>query len=815
MQKPPGMFRRVFALLCGALLSIHCSRAPDAPKIAPEMLDALQWFSELGFPSVKGMRPVKVWTGGWFQRENKKEEPCIELGFLAKEDGERFTAINTDLIRREFVQQGAPLPEYARVFFEGKTWDEIAGYFLNPGKNDWGGRWSQGPWPLPREKMFILGWCCWQNGRDDLAAKFLAKAKATPGYEKPDSNTHRSFREIIAPPIAYFRFQLVLRDFGNPSITRTQLVANLHSFVTHFPNAEDAGRTKQLITGLQELIAEEKDYPPQDKRELSKLPPEERAKVLVARLRDYFLPTRKDENDPYDELAKLGEAAVPALIEALDDHRPTRWVSFIVQGSWMGGPVPGTLRSIGDVAQTLLSCAFPQPLTNQSYRGPLVYSPSPPQPSRFKLEAQRAWAEYQSKGGLQYMLDAIAKGGEEAKTQVNQLMRKFPDKAGPTIVRYYEALSHPTDRQNLIYGATAVHDPAWMALMKQETATGQTTGIKAAAAFCLRKLGDDSGTAAMLKEWKDLLAAATKTKDSKAYGGSRELIDFLASSVDEDVITQLTKDMNLRSEQTRSTIIASLADAYGYNNWNHNKQSSPKVKALIEKVLVECLDDDPETAGQSHVGYHDPEVGDVAARCLASILPGKYRFDRAASFAAKVAIRREGRNQWRKETQLEPITPPILPQVPDNERNTIKGIVFAGNNLEGTTTRTAIENLKGQPLRAEDLVRIVCDFGSHLPKGANGLRIRAVRNAEPNGVALKVWSSKGEHPEVWMDFSTATEIVYDQERVNMGAGGTCSHQDIGKESRWAYFVENLNKTFAQPADKELIVRVAVWNEHVQ
>ena len=444
-----------------------------------------------------------------------------------------------------------------------------------------------------------------------------------------------------------------------------------------------------------------------------------------------------------------------------------------------------------------------------------MFRPGPGQPPPFKIAVKNAWADYQSKGRLQYLLDAIAKGGDGAETYVRELMRRFPDKAGPTITRYYQALNHPGKRKNLIFSATAVHDPAWMALMRKEAATSETTAIKAAAAFCLRKLGDDSGTDTMLKEWKDVLGKGTKAKDPKSYDGSRELIDFLASSVDEAVITELTKDISLRTERARRDIICGLADAYGYNNWNHSRQASPMVKALIEKVLVECLDDDAETAGQSHIGYHDPEVGDDAARCLASMLPNKYHFDRAASFAEKATTRLEGRNQWRKANQLEPIAPPILPQVADNERNKITGIVFADANLKGTATQVAIEKLKGQPLRAEDLVRILCDFGSHLPEGANGVRIRAVRNAKPNGISLKVWSSKGGHPEVWMDFSTGTEIVYDQERLNMGAGGTSSHQDIGKESRWNYFVENLNKTFAQPADKELIIRVALWCEHVQ
>ncbi len=781
------------------------SAPPAAAKFEHETLEILQWFSGLGFENVKGMQPVKVWTGGYSQGESKAITPITALGFLAGEDGKRFTVITTDLIRWEFQQSGAPLPEYARAYFEKRTLDEIVEHDLDPTGDGWSGHLADGPWPLPREKMFILACCCWQNGRNDLAEKLLARAKQFGGDDGRYDDKPLPFREALVKHIAYFRFQTILLDFGNPKTTRATLVEELEAFVAHFPNVEDAARAKRLAAELQDLIREEKDHPPQDKSDVSKLEPVERARVLVGRLRDEFFSTR-EENSAYSQLAKLGESAVPALIDALDDRRPTRCVSFMRCGSGGMGPDPGRLQSIGDMAETLLSCVAQQIMPDRRFVKPPTYRYPGAERAKtptFKEEVQKAWAEYQGKGALQYMLDGIAKGGEEAKAQARELMRKFPDKAAFAIVRHYATLTSAGDRSNLIYGGTGMHDPAWMTLLRQEAEFGMTLGVKAAAAFCLRMLGDEFGVGPMLKECKNLLG-----KESGHYGGSGEVIRFLASSADETVIAELSQNIGRRPDWAKREIISGLSGAYGANVWNKGKTASPSVKALIEKILVECLNDDHDVWGGAFVGYHDPCVGDDAARCLAQLLPGRYRFDHSDSFAKRTAARLECLNQWRRANHLEPIQPPNPPTVPDNERNKITEVVFADDYLRGTATQASIEKLKGQPLEPNALVGILCDFGTHLPDGVIGFRIRAMRNSTPNGVALKIWAVRGRNPEPWESFWSQTGIERDQKRITAG-GGTCQQQDLGKTSRWKEFVATLDKALAEPADKELIVRVGL------
>jgi hypothetical protein len=805
-MKLPKPIARIGALatLCVVLAAIGNARAePAGPALEPDVLQAFEWFSSLGFPDVKGLPPIKVWTGG--TAESKTVEPIMEYGFLAKDDGKQFEIITTDLIEERYTASKASVRDVSRVRHEEMPLDQFVAPYLEKENGAWGGHGGRdGPYPLPREMRFIMAWSCWRHDRNDLAARLVDEARKLEWPELPDPTRIGSLRELVTPGIAAYQFQLALLAFADTRNRRQDLVNKLEAFIAHFPEAEDAKRATQLATALRDQLAEEKAYPPDDHRDVSRLPKEEQARIWVGRLRDHSWWEDK-EHSPYSQLNDLGEAAVPALIESLDDYRPTRHVSFMCTWSRGWGPEQGRLSSVGDMCATILELVAPHQFKNRRASGPTVYLPSPVEPSAFRLEAREWWDARQKKGALQTMIDAVAGGGPEAKIQANQLRQRFPEQAGAVFAKYYRTLDHPTERSNLIYAGVALHDPAWIDLLKQEAKSGSTLEIKVAAAWVLRELGEDFRVEPLLTAWKRLL-----TKPEDPWEGGDSLVRFLASSVDEGLIRELTRDFSQRPNDVKREIMSQLADACGtQNTWNQKKPAPPEVKELLESLLASWLADDRESWGLSYIGCSDPSIGDDAARHLASLFPEKYKFNLKASLADRTAARLECQNCWRRSQGLPPMEVHTRQQVANDERNKIVEITFADENLKNSATMEAIKGLQGQTMQPEDLVRILCDFGSHLPPGVRGVKIRASRDSRPNGVSLKIWSALGKHPETWQDFEWYAGIEGAQGPV-LGTCGSRSQQNVGDREEWASVLIAANKALAQPPETELVIRVGLW-----
>jgi len=165
-----------------------------------------------------------------------------------------------------------------------------------------------------------------------------------------------------------------------------------------FPGSDFAEDSRELV-GLLEKMAEE-DRAWKEPADAGNADPGEKIRVLLHRLRDVECYQRSqpgycdllagcgrlgDGPNPAVELAKMGEAAVPALLDLLEDRRPTRSVGY-----WRDFGKTRTVLRYQDVAVRILSglaeVPFYAPRTTSAY-----FSAEEPRERRAVIDALRAW----------------------------------------------------------------------------------------------------------------------------------------------------------------------------------------------------------------------------------------------------------------------------------------------------------------------------------------------------------------------------------------------------------------------------------------
>lgn len=788
-----------FALF--AVIAANRSGAEPGGRIGDQDEQAFKWFSSVVCASSKGLQPVEIWTGHTNQGGDDSLEinSITEPGFLIEHDGKRFSTLSLWFIRRDFIESDE-LEDPKRVCFESRSMDELVAPirtidefaaslrddkkygFFNVGR-------STGPPDSPALTDFIIAWHCWNQDRPDLALFFLERMKK---YLKPPDETASkaevSIREQLTADAANFLFDRITVSFGNPKLTRANLRVQLRVFIQHFQGREAVSSARCLADAIDSLINEEQVSPLLSDADLAKLPPADQAVELVRRFRNQGLPQDRPEDNFFGECLKLGDFALPALIAAVDDHRPTRIMSARTGLGSIGG-------SAFDAIKYISGWRF------KNYSRASVYSPSPSQPSAMKIEIESWWAEYQSKGTKQFLIEAALRGDDNSVSSALRLLKEFPEEAGPVLVASYYKLGRPHEKSNFIGGLYHANNPECIALLRHELELGDDLNIREAAARSLQALGQDGTTAAMLKEWR-------KIQDHGTIPGTSGVIRFLANSLDVDAIRQLTENLHTQPLSSKMAIIDELAGAFEEAGWNRGIQTPPEIQRLIEDRLVALLLDDHESWGMSGVGYSDPAVGDQAAWRLSRILPNRYQFDRSASFEERETARLNFLNIWRSANGMDAAQP--LNQLAEivGSPNQISEIRFADQGLQGTEVGKELKALEGKSLASEDVIGIICQFGLHLPKGVNGIQIRVVRISKPVGVRVTVWSRAGKHPETWQSFKWYGGVT-----TFKGAGfnqsGTRQHQDIGDPAAWQEWRTALDKILKDSTDTELVARIGI------
>ena len=250
--------------------------------------------------------------------------------------------------------------------------------------------------------------------RDELIAKVMSHYK--------DKSLSYLSDELI-PWEEYLR---IVRSFEDLSISRETLHEELVRFVHVFPNFTEVAQAIQLRNDVKLLVDEDAKH--EKFIDLDGLPVSERIAELIYQLRDqesrplmsmHYQHVRLDAyanpvtREPCWKLYRLGFDAVPQLIEAISDSRPSRIVEF-----------PRILAKttdnvmIGQCAEVILS-QFSEDLAALQDGTTLE-----------RQAAYRRWyAEVKKIGVREHLIGIVEKGGMSMEKQALLLARFYPEAA--------------------------------------------------------------------------------------------------------------------------------------------------------------------------------------------------------------------------------------------------------------------------------------------------------------------------------------------------------------------------------------------------
>ena len=328
----------------GALTAASPSRAED--KAAPveeapverfrKLLDACDALGWTTGDALGG--PVAVHEVG------SEEGHSVDYwGFVLAEDGEQVTLLN-HVGATAVVHSTASPTERGQASIAPITLDDAAArtLALSRGFSPWDSAWGADD----TTRRVVSAAHLRRAGRPELASRVLAPADADV-----DPLDVGESRELVAER-ALWR---IVFDFSRPKIPRTELLARLRAWTALFGGTEHEAMAAELLVQTERLVREDEERAARPRAAVEPTPTEQ-AKELIWLLRDCHMGGRakspaRDVRDIENELAALRWTAVPRLIDALGDTRPTRvvvsWREYAFRGH--------KLLRVGDLARSTLS----------------------------------------------------------------------------------------------------------------------------------------------------------------------------------------------------------------------------------------------------------------------------------------------------------------------------------------------------------------------------------------------------------------------------------------------------------------------------
>ena len=388
-----------------------------AAELSQEARTNFEWFSNLGFPDVKGYPLVRAEIRSSFLFGNEPHPNYYEDAFLLATNPAGITVQELRLIglSKDTLHYGTNgTPGFELVGFQPENLKEFAQSTLVVKTNQ----------PDRQAfEFFVLAWACWRNGLDSEAAQLSVAAKAK--YRENERAYGPDFHIQLEKDIGERVTGLAENDFGQLAVSREQFLSEYQNIVSNYPDAWNHDQTEQWAATLKRMVAEDEVHAKNAPTNLDVLPVEQRVHELIFQLRDEngdqymhlggfdnFNDTR-GTNSPAAKLAAIGYQAVPQLIVALDDLTFSR--SF---GQWIvrfpGGATGSnrTVLTVGDYALAIL-----QRITGKTFYPPASgYAPMSLRKKNGEVRkaVEAWWADFQKKGEKEMLIEGTQAGDESS-----------------------------------------------------------------------------------------------------------------------------------------------------------------------------------------------------------------------------------------------------------------------------------------------------------------------------------------------------------------------------------------------------------------
>ena len=626
-------------------------------------------------------------------------------------------------------------------------------------------------------QMTFLAAAMEQRGEHEAAAMLLQRARKEQRHGREHSVNPREFDVELKDELARGLLGSVEGAFGDLKIPHTALEPRLAEIVRHFPKSEAAAEAGPMLKFLRMVIEAEpqmaKDRLADDA--LAKLPVKERVACLIRLLPEQtgeqwsmpgscdifthdqgvsrwrsFPPDAvaakpKPATTPAGKLFQIGLDAVPQLIDAIDDRRPTRAVGIQKSSEqW------SNVLVVGDCAFQIL-----QRLSRRSFYAENMSSDTATARAQMKRNVEAWWKEA-SAGREAEMLDReISAGGE--KQIVGNLIERLAQIAPERIFGAVErGLAHAGDFWNadsLLQTLSTVDSEPARALMRKTATEGRFLMARMTAARLINQSGgfpngkrqpaysaDDRRAAreAMVREWKAFPASDARPD---SYDGG-ELAKLLASMTanDASMYAAIAAEMPRHSANLRATFITSLSDRFPGEKYRPQPSEAPEMESYLAKQLEDvAFAPDAHFNKNAEVWNHGARVAEFAAHLMQRLWPERYAFTWDASAAEIEDARLACLNAWRATQKLPPLKPaaPLLAEADDPA--TVTSITLGKPSSPiSPKLKPQVDAWLKKPLNAGALVRFLADFAKANENDTRSISLSATRSAARGGFAIEL-----------------------------------------------------------------------------
>lgn len=755
-------------------------------QLPEEALQCFQWFSTLGYPDVKDARWAEAWTGSYSSSgPNNEPQAHTSTGFITEETAIDFKVVWLDLTQGRYQKSKPGLPAHQRVGFEERPFVKMVEDYLdtlkNPPRN---GIRRFGAKLNHKAEVFCLSYVCWQKGQQALAAQLYEQAQKLPHEQVrglPDTQAAgkevASMQEALELDLGHAAmWDAVLRcgggrlgsgSWGISGGKPEPLADVLEAFrrvVRLFPRCGHVERARKSIAMLERMVEEEKQHPTLSQEQIDKLPLDQRIAELVWRLRDQnghqwsqpgwcdVFSTHDDAmgmngkgSSPAHQLLAIGDAAAPALIEALTDGRFSRSVGFGRNFFFSH-----TVLTVGDCAQQIL-----ERMTGQNFYRPGATSGQMSDEDKMRQVqkfAQQCWRERQQKSKKQMLVDTIAAGKTQPNTLVEQLRKEAPDAVADAVLRGADNAENDWLARQFIEELAALKSPKATERLARFMKEHGNVEVRLGAAGWLLNQNHPGALAAVLHEWRVLPPADHGGRED----GFEEVVVLLLASGDTGAMQKLVERWEDRPVRQRFEIVSKLGEwlasppASRHFTQVKPRPVQPEARELAIALLARALEDTEKRSGMSgsmgDFAFRDPRICDFALWALHEIEPKKYVFSPPADRRQRDAERITAANLWRKEHQ-KPLLPPPPPPGPKVDAKDalkiVKVLIKPERDFAGTPlVRRALE-LRGKAFDPKTLSSLLVEFAQGGVPGASGLRVEATREGDLTGVELHLRFTPG------------------------------------------------------------------------
>lgn len=621
----------------GGLPSVAADNAANSKAIE----QAFEWFDTLRYPSLTKHDFVRVHVAAWRYPGDGPDAKHYMYGFLLTEQGKQITVLGLNL--GTFTYQVTPptASKNKRTTSSRVSLTDSATEYLKklrtPKNDELSDFRRLGQRLTERAEVFVLARACQAAGHKQLAKELVEEAARLP-----DINTGRpvpigQFQSLLAKDIAHTEMWRAVEDFGDPQVSRKELLSRFRRIGKHFPQSRHVERAKHTAEILEKMVKEDAARAVAKRKPLENMTQKERIAELIFQLRDqngvqisqpgscdiFFrddFRSKREKGSPARQLVREGFAAVPQLIEAIDDERFTRSVSCH-RDFYFSHYV---LR-VGDAAIEILSRIADREFSHE------INAAVEAKVDRSTIIRQW-WRGVRKRGVNNILVEGVSYGRRYAPRQARELIARDPVAALAAIITGKRNAHYREARQGLIEVAATIYRDRETAELRQAMKDAPKLSARVTAAFALLHREQSDAVPAMIAEWKQLATRNGPIGQTVPVAGEfGMLLTFLAECEHPSAIEALANDFKKRHVSERVAVVQALGSTPTFFSIRKTPQASSKSEAAILRLLMTALEDATVHTGVSGkmgiIPFQDARVCDHAGFILNKRWPQKFEFD--------------------------------------------------------------------------------------------------------------------------------------------------------------------------------------------